>query len=268
MLRLLKLEWHKFRNNNVVILLCSFYILLLPTVIFIGKELENLPPPLPSNSIFFEFPTVWDWMAYSGSWLVFFFLGFVALYLVTSEISYKTQRQNIITGLTRKDYYLSKVYAILAISLVATIYFAIVTITIGVFHAEHFSLTNVFDNNNIFRYLLMCLGYMSFGLFIGFLVKRSSLATFIYLSYILFIEAILKWQLHFNIVSNKSVNYWPLNAIEDLTPNPAYQMGEFVIKKGLDFDFVLSNNEAIIASSIYILIFLFLGFFTFKVRDI
>ena len=41
----------------------------------------------------------------------------------------------------------------------------------------------------------MCFGYMSLVLMLGFLVvKRTGIALFLYLAYIMFIELILRWE--------------------------------------------------------------------------
>jgi len=208
-------------------------------------------------------------MAFSGNWLGFFFLGFLALFIVTSEISYKTLRQNIITGLTRKQYFLGKIYTILIISLISTIYYVIVTTIIGYLHTTNMATTTLIsDKLIIFRFFLASMGYMSFGLFIGFIVKKSSLATLLYMVYILFLEMIIKWQILYKISPTKWTNFLPMNVIEDLTPNPAYQYADFIAQKELTFDFVLSSNESTIAAIIYILLFLGATFYFFNKRDL
>ena len=112
---LLALEFAKFRKSSVIGLLTILYVIMMPTVIFVGKEFKNVPPPLPNNTIFFNFPTVWDYLGYAGNWLVFFFLGLISVFIVVNEVSYKTFRQNVITGLTRRKYFLAKVYSIVAL---------------------------------------------------------------------------------------------------------------------------------------------------------
>ncbi len=266
MIHLLKLEWAKFRNNNVIVLLCLLYVVLLPSLTFIGKQI-NLPAPFPSNKIFFEFPTTWDWSAYGGSWMVFFFLGFIALFMITSEISYKTMRQNIISGMTRIDYFMGKVITIVIISLLATIYYAIVTGITGLIHTE--TITEILPNNTIIlRYFLMSLGYMSFGLLIGFTVKKSSLATLVYMVYILFLEMILKWIFIMKVSSAKWAYYWPLNTIEDLTPNPFSQQIDDMSNKVMPMSYIIPYNEAIIVSSVYIILFLAIAYYFFNKRDL
>jgi ABC-type transport system involved in multi-copper enzyme maturation permease subunit len=269
MLHLLKLEWKKFKNNAVVNLFGLMFIITLPTVIFAGKEIKNLPAPLPSNSIFFNFPTVWDYQGYIGNWLVFFFLGFVVIYIITSEVGFKTMRQNIITGMTRKGYFLAKLYTIISLSLAATLLYTIICFLIGAFHAEEFSISAAFDNNYaIPRFFLMCMGYLSFGLMIAFLIRKSGIAIFTYISYIIFIEPLIKWNIHFRLFKNASVNYWPMNTIEDLTPLPLFRYVENIPRQDLDFAFLMPYSHAMLFSTIYILIFIAIAYRSFLKRDI
>jgi hypothetical protein len=67
------------------------------------------------------FPTVWQYLGYIGNWLCFFFFGFLSIVVVTTEHSYRTMRQNIITGLSRQQYFLSKFYLIVVVSLLAAL---------------------------------------------------------------------------------------------------------------------------------------------------
>ncbi len=268
-MNLLSLEWKKFKNNSVFNLFGVMYLVTYPVVIFIGKELQ-LPAMVLDTNDFFMFPNNWQWMAYVGNWLVFFFLGFIMMNMITSEVGFKTMRQNIITGMTRKDYFLGKLYTAIAISLATTLYYIICTVAIGFFHNDPYSFANAFDEPIwIFRFFLMSMGYLSFALLIGFVIRRSGVAIFTYTCYILFIELMLKWFVHGKVVSNSSsINYWPLNAIEDLAPLPSWNKLENVPMKDIDFAFLLTPSHAMIASSIYICLFIGLAYWHFMKKDI
>ena len=267
---LLSLEFAKFRKSSVIGLLTILYVIMMPTVIFVGKEFKNVPPPLPNNTIFFNFPTVWDYLGYAGNWLVFFFLGLISVFIVVNEVSYKTFRQNVITGLTRRKYFLAKVYSIIAISLLAALYYAIIGFVIGAVHAEEFSFADAFDDSSwaIPRFFLMTLGYTSFGLLCGFVFRRSGIAVLFYLCYILMIEAIIKWAAHFRVFKNETINYYPSNCIEDLMPNPMFRFADLIPRKDLDFSFLLTYQQATIGSIVWICIFLAIAYYTFIKRDI
>ena len=133
MLYLLKLEWIKLNKLLSFRIFTLFYFVLLPAILLTGKRLDELPPPLVTNEVFFIFPTVWEYLGYVGNWLCFFFFGFLSIIIVTTEYSYRTMRQNIITGLSRRQYFMGKVYFILAMSLLATAYYVLCALLIGYF---------------------------------------------------------------------------------------------------------------------------------------
>ena len=266
---LLALEFAKFRKSAVIGLLTILFVIMLPTVIFVGKEFKNVPQDYFSEDMFFVFPTVWDFLGYAGSWLVFFFLGLISVFIVVNEVRFKTFRQNIITGFTRQTYFLSKVYSIIAISLLAALYYGLVGFIIGAAHAEEISLSEAFSDTSwaIPRFFLMTLGHTSFGLFCGFILRRSGIAVLFYLCYILMIETLLKL-IYLKYHMSPIVNYFPLNSIEDLTPNPLYRFEALIPWNNIDFSFLLTYQQATISSIIWIVIFYALAYYSFIKRDI
>ena len=101
-----------------------FYIVSLPSLLLLGKRIKELPPPIGTTEVLFIFPTVWEYLGYVGNWLTFFFMGFFAVLMITLEYSNRTLRQNIINGFTRVEFYKAKIYFVLAISFLATLYYA------------------------------------------------------------------------------------------------------------------------------------------------
>lgn len=237
--------------------------------ILLGKELKNVPPPLPSNAIFFKFTTVWDWFGFMGSWLSFFFLGLTAVFTVVNEIDYKTFRQNIITGLSRKEYFIAKIMTIFVISAAASLLYFITCFIVGAVHTTDWDFALVFDNSwATSRYFLMCLGYMSFGLMCGFLLRRAGIAVLFYICYIIMLEAILKWVVHFKFFKNSSINYYPANCIEDLMPFPLYRFADALPRQDLDFEFLLPYSHAVIGTVFWIFVFLGISYWTYTRRDL
>lgn len=266
---LLQLEYKKFKTNNLVRLLIFVYLLFSPFVIFFGKDLlKDAPPPLPNSKIFYEFPTVWDYQGYVGNWLVPFCLGFLVIYFFTSEVSNKTLRQNILTGMTKKEIFISKLLGILVMSVAATILFALSTIVIGMVHTDGFDLELIFDNNwASFRFFLLCLGYMSFAYMVAILIRKGMLAILFYFLYIMILEPIIM-TIHVYYFTNSSRNYYPMNSFEDLMPLPLFKIPDFFSKKEWDFSLLLSPNTAILMSVLYITIFLSVAYYSFQKRDI
>lgn len=266
---LLKLEYTKFKNHSLITILLLLYAIFFPTLIFLGKEINGLPEPLPGNEIFYNFPSVWDYLGYIGSWLSFFFLGLIAVFSVVNEITFKTFRQNIISGLTRKEYFLGKLYSILVISLGATLLYFITAFLIGITHTADWTISEAFDHAYALpRYFLMCLGYMSFGLFCGFIIRRSGISVLFYLIYGLLIDVGIKWLINFKVISHGAVRLTPFNAFEDLMPFPFYRFVDLIPDIDFDFEFLLTYPQAILTSVFWILIFLGFAYRSFIRRDL
>ncbi len=272
MIKLLQLEWKKFKTNAVTSLLGLLFLAIFPSAIFICKEMFKETaklPGIPTHKDIFEFPGIWNWLGYDGNWVIFFFLGFIGIYIVTSEVGNKTMRQNIITGMTRHEFFMAKFYSILAISIFATLFYTIIAIAIGASHTADYTMGQIWDNDlAVLKYFLMSMGYLSFGLFLGFTIRKSGLAIFSYLSYVLFVEPLARMIIFFQIVQSNIVNFFPMNAIEDLMPNPMYRIADKLPDDLPMTGKLLSDPQAIISSSLYILIFLAISYSSITKRDI
>lgn len=270
MFNLLLLEYKKFSKNSVVQMLLWIFIIFFPTLIFIGKE-DSLTAnnPLIKPGVFFQFPTVWDWLGYDGNWMVFFALGFLVVYMISIEISYKTMRQNIITGLTRWDYFLAKLNIVFLFTIIATVIYAITGFIIGWIHTAEPTWAEAMDNDwAIPRFALMSLSYLVFAMFIGFAIKNSGLAVLTYLAYGILLEPMIRWMAHGNIIDGPSKNYYPMNAAEDLMPFPLYKISQGMSKSAENsIDLLMSYNTAAIVSAIYCVIFIGLTYYIFVKRD-
>src|SRR5690606_11858160 len=107
---------------------------------------------------------------------------------ITSEVGNKTMRQNILTGMTKKSFFVSKLLSIMIMAFVASFLYALSTILIGMVHTDGFDLELIFDNNfAITKFFLLCMGYMSFAMLVAFIIRRGTLAIFFYFFYF-FIE--------------------------------------------------------------------------------
>ena len=266
---LFKIEILKYKDNVLIQLLLLFYSLLMMFAIFVFKNIDNVPV-LGGNDSFFQFPTIWEYQAYGGSWLSFIFLGYLGVFLITSEFDFKTLRQNIITGYSRKDFFLAKLIIAFSISVFATLVFYFSTAIIGILHQDVFSFQELFDKQEyvILRFFLMTFGYITFGMLCGYLLRKGGLAMFIYFSYILFIEPLLRWWLHYKLIDEgRTMLYYPMNGIEDMTPLPFYKyLANFNPVK--DFNVLLNYTEAGIISVISVTVFLIVSYLVITKRDL
>jgi hypothetical protein len=113
----------------------------------------------------------------------------------------------------------------------------------------------------------MSLGYLSFGLLLANLIRKGILSILVYIAYMMAVEVIARLILAFKL-ETRLVNFAPLNSIEDVMPNPFLKIPEMALFKELGFKFLLSYNEAILATLIYTSLFIWGGWALFKKKDL
>ncbi len=267
-IKLIKLEVLKYKDNSLIQMLLMFYTLLMPIVIFVLKNFDDIN--IPGKDSFFTFPKVWEYQAYIGSWLTFLFFGFLGVYIITSEIQFKTMRQNIITGLSRNEFFMGKILITLVVTFYATIVFYLSTILVGVLHEGEFDLNKILDHQDyvFLRFFLLTFAYMTFGIMVAFIFRKSGLSIFFYFSYILMIEPLFRWMVHHKVFSNgRSFLYYPMNGIEDLAPLPSFKYIDNF--NGLkNFPILMTYTEAGIISIISVIVFVTVSYLLFMKRDI
>lgn len=265
---LLQLEWKKWHKHLLVRILVIFYAILLPSILLLIKKLPEVPPEIGTKEVLYIFPTVWEYLAYIGNWLSFFFLGFLSVIMISTEYGNRTLRQNVIDGLSRRDFVLGKLYLVGTIALSATLYYVICALVIGFFHTEVIFWPKIWQHSDlIFRYFLATSAYMIFGLLVGFLVRHSALALILYMSYIMVLEPLLRWGVHQNITRHRSMHFYPMNAVEDLLPAPNTEIAaEFMEDFG--FTLFLTPAEAVITTLLYSSLFIVLIFLKIRKEDL
>lgn len=266
--QLIQLEWYKYRKNTTFRVTAILYFVLLPALPAILLSFDTLPPPLPSPSSFFDFPDIWGLVAYTGNWLAYFLFGFLGVYIISVDTTNKTLRQSIINGLSRGQVITAKLMFMLAFAVLATLFYILTVFLLGNFGSEPFEGRPLFGEEFIIaRYFLMCMAYLVFGFLIGLLIRSIGVATMLYFLYVFFIEVIIRYLVHLNLFKDhRSMIFYPMNALEDLTPFPFG--GEAASSSmNLSFDLFLSPTEAFITTSIYTVLFLFSIVYIILKRD-
>ena len=264
---LLQLEWLKVKSFRPFMVLLALYALLLPTFMYSAKKMP-IPKEIGGNDVLFMFPNIWGYLGYIGNWLVFFLMGFLAIQSISNETSYRTLRQNIINGLSRTDFFLSKLSFLTLINIAASLYYVVWALIFGFTNTETIYASKVYENiDTSGRYFLMCMGYTSLGLFLGVLFNRSILGLFVYFSYIMFIEKIIRYLLIRKVLGSKVMLFMPANAFNDLVPPPVPKILNQTIQ-GTDIRLFLYPMEAIITAIVYTILFLYGAYYLLKNRDL
>lgn len=208
MLRLFKLEMTKLWSTRYfkvlgILWLLSFLSIPVGTWAFLNKMDEWMMYTsvkiLPSQLPIFDFVDLWQNLTWCYKCLTVF-ICFSVMISITNEFSYKTIRQNVIDGLSKKELWLSKVTLIFGLSALATLMVFILGLITG------FTLSPVTGIEYILRnieflgaYFFQVFMFLSFCLFVGVLIKRAgfAIALFLFWTYIVepLLAAIVNWKL-------------------------------------------------------------------------
>jgi ABC-type transport system involved in multi-copper enzyme maturation permease subunit len=274
MLRLLNLELQKLLLNRTSKILIFVSFILPFTVLILSSIKINFfgffTLELGELGIF-NFPIIWHITTFFASQFKFFF-AIVVVSMIGNEYSNKTLKQNLIDGLSKKEFILSKFYTIVFFSLVATLLIAIASFFIGLYYSSYTEASIIFrETNFLIAYFVKLIGFFSLCLFFGMLVKRSAFAlAFLFILYILewVIFGLISWQANMDI-AEKIQNFFPLKSMYKLIDQPFQRvmMTKFPDKSDLMYDYVVHWHEIGIVLC-WTAIFIFLSYKLLKKRDL
>ncbi len=199
MLRLIKIDFKKYANSRTFWVLLLIYFVLIVAVFFFSEKVLNLflenaksttPVPVPNFSLY-SFPHIWQNMAFFGGGFKIL-IALIVLIFVTSEFSYKTIRQNIMNGMSREEFLLSKVLFSGLLSLSATLVLFFSGLVLGFGHTNEVSISMVFGKIDFLAaYFLEIFTLSLMAMFVGFLLRQSGLAIILFALYYIVLETIL-----------------------------------------------------------------------------
>lgn len=226
MKRLLSIELQKIWLNKASRILTLAYFILLSFIALIASikfEIGNFHFQVAEMGIF-NFPYIWHFDTYIAAVLKLF-LAIVIVSMMANEYSYGTLKQNLIDGLSKKEFILSKFLTIVFFSLCSTVFVFIMTLILGYSFSSYTEINIVFsDLEYILAFFVKLVGFFSFCLFLGILVKRSAFALGFLLIWNI-LEAIGKGILYFRLFpEGKTASYitqlFPLESMSNLIVEP------------------------------------------------
>ena len=282
MLRLLSIEFHKLKHNRASKALSIIYFALLTSIALIAAIKFDIGPikfHLAEQGIF-NFPYIWHFNTYMAA-IFKFFLLLVIVSMMANEYSYKTLKQNLIDGLSKKEFILSKFYTVIAFAFFSTVFVFVVSLILGSIYSDFNELSIIFsDLNYLFAFFIKLVGFFSFGLFLGILIKRSAFAVAAMIVWLI-IESIFKGYLYWTFKDikgstdeavNSIMQFFPLESMANLIKEPftrlgavksvASQIGENFTK---DYSVGLLN---IIIVLFWTAVFIYASYFLLKKRDL
>lgn len=275
MLRLLKLELQKLLNNRTSKVLIFISFILPFTVLVLSSIKINFfgffTLELGELGIF-NFPIIWHITTFFASYFKFFF-AIVVVSMIGNEYSNKTLKQNLIDGLSKKEFILSKFYTIVFFSFAATVLIGVATFLIGLYYSSYNEFNIIIrEVEFLLAYFVKLVGFFSLCLFFGMLLKRSAFAlAFLFILYI--VEWLVFWGAY-EIFGNaddafKVKNYMPLESMYKLIDQPIQRivMTKFPENGDLAYDYAVHWYEIVIVLA-WSAIFILLSYRLLKKRDL
>ena len=278
MKRLLSIELQKIWKNKASRVLTLTYFILLTFIALIASikfDLGIFKFHLAKMGIF-NFPFIWHFNTYIAA-ILKLFLAIVIVSMMANEYSYGTLKQNLIDGMSKKEFILSKFLTVVLFATVSTVFIFIMSLILGFSFSSYTEFSIVFSGlEYLLAYFIKLVGFFSFCLFLGILVKRSAFALGFLLVWNI-IEGIIKGVLSFKVFPESTtaasiMQFFPLESMSNLIVEPFSRLS--VVKNlgtqiGLD-NFKQYNVElsSIIIVLCWTVLFVYSSYKLLKNRDL
>lgn len=199
---------------------------------------------------------------------------------MANEYSNRTLKQNLIDGLSKKEFILSKFYTVVLFAGISTVFVFAVSMILGLIYSDYNEIAIIFsDLEYLFAFFLKLTAFFSFGLFMGILVKRSAFAVGGLLVW-LFVESIFKGFLFWNFKDyehpsqhvSQIMRFLPLESMSNLIKEPftrlnAVQTVAKQVGENLSKDFSVQFLDILIVS-VWTFIFIYFSYKILLRRDL
>ena len=226
MKRLLSIELQKiWLSKSSRILTISYFFLLsfIALIASIKFNIGSFQLHIAEQGIF-NFPYIWHFNTYIAA-ILKFFLAIVIVSMMSNEYSYGTLKQNLIDGMSKQEFILSKFLTVVVFAFASTVFVFIMSLILGYSFSSYTEFSIVFtDLEYLLAYFIKLIGFFSFCLFLGILVKKSAFAIgFLFVWNVL--ESILKGILSFKVfpegkTAENITQFLPLESMSNLIVEP------------------------------------------------
>ena len=278
MLRLLSIELHKIKYNKSAKIISIVYFILITFIALIASvefKFGEFNFRIADQGIF-NFPFIWHFNTWIAG-ILKLFLAIVIVSMMANEYSNRTLKQNLIDGLSKKEFVISKFLTVVLFSFVSTLFVFVVSLILGLVFSDYNEIGIIFsDMEYLLAYFINLVGFFSFCLFIGILVKKSAFALGCLLIWSIIegiIYGFLKWEIFrdTNLVDN-IMQLFPLASMSNLIKEPfsrlgAVQSAASQLGEAFDKDYSVQFITVLIVL-IWTCLFLFGSYAILKKRDL
>ncbi len=278
MKRLLSIELQKIWKNKASRVLTLAYFILLTFIALIASikfDLGIFKFHLAEMGIF-NFPFIWHFNTYIAA-ILKLFLAIVIVSMMANEYSYGTLKQNLIDGMSKKEFIQSKFLTVLLFATVSTAFVFLMSLILGLSYSSYTEFSIIFSGlEYLLAYFVKLVGFFSFCLFLGILVKRSAFALGFLLVWNI-IEGIINGVLTFKVFPKSETaatitQFLPMQSMSNLIVEPFTRLS---VVKNLGTQIGLDNIKEYDVTFLSICIvlfwtvtFIFLSYRLLKNRDL
>ena len=262
--RLIKIEFRKqVTSKSFWILLMIHVAAIFLSIINFQKFIQNVQfsvnnvPELDlSIAPLLTFPDIWHNLTYVAGFFKII-LALIVINSVTNEISGKTIRQNIIDGMSRLEFLISKVLLVFFLALGSTLLIFISAWFVGAYNGDPENPVSAFEGSGyIVAYFFELFTYFIYALFTAFLIKRTGLALVLLITVDLIFEPMLKL-----FIPDVLYEYLPMATLDNLI--------RFPFSKYLGMETVTSVSPfRLFVAAVYAVFFSFISLMWLKRADL
>lgn len=278
MLRLLAIEFHKLRFSRSAKVLITTYFILITFIALIASiefSFGGVTFRVADQGIF-NFPFIWHFNSYVAATLKLF-LAIVIVSMMSNEYSNRTLKQNLIDGLSKKEFVLTKFLTVVGFALLSTGFLFIVSLILGLSFSDYTGLSIIFsDMEYLFAYFIKLTGFFTFCMFLGILIKRSAFALgflFIWWVFESIVSGLLRWKFfRGEEIADSIVQFFPLESMSILVKEPfsrlnAVQTAATQLGSEFSKDYAVHWHQLLVVL-VWTAIFVYLSFLLLKKRDL
>ena len=245
MIRALKLEWLKIKNYRAFWILIGMYLLALLVIasgggLFLlwlkneGADFNGIDPTILP---IFDFPDIWQNITYLGSFAKVL-VAFIVIISVNNDQTYNTIRQNIIDGISKKEYFASKLMMIIALASISTLFMFLAGLINGAIYSHVFGIDLIFAKTQfLLAYFYEIIVYCTLAFLISLIIKKAGFVIVALFLYTLMFEPIATTVFenapYFNDgIMESFAPYFPIKALNNLITVP---YGRYIFREIQDY---------------------------------
>lgn len=220
-----KVEWLKLKSHRFFWISMGLHAILAFLLLhfvgemnYMGERIEDGNRHTAQGNFgqmgLYQAPLIWENLCYLAGFLKFI-PAFAAVYFLGNEFQYRTMRQNIIDGMSRGQFFLSKVSGAVFLSLISVVVVGVIILIINISHNDFGALSPFKGIEYLAALWVETLLFMALSLLITVLFRRSAMGIILTLLYYFLIENLIGF-----FIGSPAKEYLPAGPGRELIQQP------------------------------------------------